>query len=52
MTEVVACASPSPVLRVAAWLRGERPNLSYRPLSTWGPVVYRGGASVEREAES
>jgi hypothetical protein len=43
MTEVVACAGPSPVVRVAAWLRGERPTLSYRPLSISEPVVYRGG---------
>ena len=52
MAEVVGSTSPSPEVRVAAWFRGERPNLSYRPLSTWGPVLYSGGASVEREAES
>lgn len=33
---------PSDV-RVAAWVRGERPTRSYRPLSTWEPVVYWGG---------
>ena len=43
MTEVVACASPPAVVRVAAWLRGEHPTLSYRPPSIWQPVVYRGG---------
>jgi hypothetical protein len=43
MTEVVACASPPPVVPVAAWLRAERPTLSDRPLSTSEPVVYRGG---------
>lgn len=43
MTEVVACASPSPVVRVAAWLRGERPTFSDRPLSISEPVVSRGG---------
>jgi hypothetical protein len=43
MTEVVACASPSPLVRVAAWLRGERPTVSYRPLNISEPVVCRGG---------
>src|SRR5712692_7248070 len=43
MTELVACASPSPVVRVAAWFRGERPTLSHRPPGAWEPVVYRGG---------
>lgn len=43
MTEVVACASPSPVERVAAWLRGERPTFSFRPLSISERVVSRGG---------
>jgi hypothetical protein len=43
MTEVVACASPSPGVRVAAWFRGERPILSHRPPSVWQPVVYHDG---------
>ena len=28
---------------VAAWFRGERPTRSYRPLSSWEPVVVFGG---------
>lgn len=30
-------------VRVAAWLRGERPTMSYRPLNAWEPVIYCGG---------
>lgn len=30
-------------VRVAAWLRGERPARSFRPLSSWEPVIYAGG---------
>ena len=30
-------------VRVAAWFRGERPTVSYRPLSAWEPVIYCGG---------
>ena len=30
-------------VRVAAWLRGERPTVSYRPLTAWEPVIYSGG---------
>ena len=30
-------------VRVAAWVRGERPTPSYRPLSGWEPVIYSGG---------
>ena len=29
-------------VRVAAWFRGERPTLSYSPLSSWEPVIYFG----------
>jgi hypothetical protein len=43
MAEVVVCASPSPLVRVAAWFSGERPTLSCRPLSAWEAVVYRDG---------
>lgn len=32
-----------PDVRVAAWLRGERPVAHRRPLSAWEPVIYRGG---------
>ncbi|MGH2718588.1 MAG: hypothetical protein ACRDJU_08420 [Actinomycetota bacterium] len=32
-----------PTVRVAAWFRGERPTLAYRPLSAWEPVIYCGG---------
>lgn len=30
-------------VRVAAWVRGERPTRSWRPLNAWEPVVWRGG---------
>lgn len=30
-------------VRVAAWVRGERPTRSYGPLNAWEPVIYRGG---------
>lgn len=30
-------------VRVAAWVRGERPTRSWRPLSAWEPVIYHGG---------
>ncbi len=36
-------ASCPPAVRVAAWVRGERPTVSYRPLSAWEPVIYHGG---------
>jgi len=29
-------------VRVAAWLRGARSGLSYLPLTSWEPVIYRG----------
>lgn len=29
--------------RVAAWFRGERPTVSFHPLSAWEPVIYCGG---------
>lgn len=32
-----------PDVRVAAWVRGERPAAHLRPLNAWEPVVYRGG---------
>jgi hypothetical protein len=43
MNEVVARACPPPLERVAAWLCGEHPTLSDRPLSISEPVVYRRG---------
>jgi hypothetical protein len=30
-------------VRVAAWVRGERPARSGRPLNAWEPVIYHGG---------
>lgn len=30
-------------VRVAAWVRGERPTASFHPLSAWEPVIYCGG---------
>lgn len=30
-------------VRVAAWVRGERPTASHRPLNAWEPVIYSGG---------
>ena len=32
-----------PMVRVAAWHRGQRPTRSLRPLSAWEPVIYTGG---------
>jgi hypothetical protein len=32
-----------PGVRVAAWVRGERPTRSAGPLSAWEPVLYAGG---------
>ena len=29
--------------RVACWVRGERPTVSFHPLSSWEPVIYCGG---------
>lgn len=31
------------VVRVAAWFRGERPAVSYRPLNAWEPVIVHRG---------
>jgi len=36
--------------RVAAWHRGERPAASWRPLSAWEPLLYRGGRAVAPSA--
>ena len=41
LRDVLAVSPPG--VRVAAWFRGERPTASYRPLSTWEPVVVFGG---------
>jgi hypothetical protein len=35
-----------PDVRVAAWVRGERPTRSYRPLNAWEPVLYCGGRPI------
>lgn len=29
--------------RVACWVRGERPTVSFHPLAAWEPVIYYGG---------
>ena len=36
-------ASCPPGVRVAAWVRGERPTRSAWPLNAWEPVIYWGG---------
>ncbi|GID94558.1 hypothetical protein ACFQFC_35120 [Amorphoplanes digitatis] len=36
-----------PGIRVAAWHRGERPNVSRWPLNAWEPVIYSGGRPVD-----
>lgn len=41
-----------PEARVAAWVRGERPTVSYRPLSAWEPVIYVGGRAYATAVES
>lgn len=33
-------------VRVAAWLRGERPSTHRRPLVTWEAVIYNGGRAL------
>src|SRR5207237_10220970 len=38
-----ALTSCPPAVRVAAWFRGERPPLSYRPPSSGGPAASVGG---------
>ncbi len=42
---------PDPV-RVAAWVRGERPTRSGRPLNAWEPVIYSGGRIGSRSDAS
>lgn len=37
-------------VRVAAWVRGERPVRHVRPLSAWEPVIYTGGRLYESPA--
>jgi hypothetical protein len=39
---LVLASCPAGV-RIAAWVRGERPTASYAPLSSWEPVIYWGG---------
>jgi hypothetical protein len=34
-------------VRVAAWVRGERPTRSGRPLNAWEPVIYHGGRYLD-----
>lgn len=35
-----------PDVRVACWVRGERPAAHLTPLSAWEPVIYRGGRAL------
>lgn len=41
-----------PGARIAAWVRGERPTRSARPLNAWEPVIYYGGRAVTVEPSS
>lgn len=42
-----------PGVRVAAWLRGERPTRAHGPLNAWEPVIFMGGrADPNRVASS
>ena len=41
LPEVLALCPPG--VRVAAWIRGERPTRSAGPLNAWEPVIYFGG---------
>lgn len=41
-----------PTVRVAAWVRGERPTVSYRPLSAWEPVIYFGGRALRSPVDA
>ena len=41
LPEVLASCPPG--VRVAAWVRGERPTRSRGPLNAWEPVLYSGG---------
>lgn len=41
LPDVLALCPPG--VRVAAWVRGERPTRSRGPLNAWEPVVYAGG---------
>lgn len=41
LPEVLALCPPG--VRVAAWVRGERPTRSAGPLNAWEPVIYFGG---------
>lgn len=43
---ILRLPSCPPGVRVAAWVRGERPTRSARPLNAWEPVVYFGGRAV------
>lgn len=41
------CLDAGAPVSVGAWFRGERPNVSARPLSSWEPVIYCGGRVYE-----
>jgi len=41
LPEVLALCPPG--VRVAAWVKGERPTRSAGPLNAWEPVIYSGG---------
>lgn len=44
LPEVLAVCPPK--VRVAAWVRGERPTRSAWPLNAWEPVIYAGGRQL------
>jgi hypothetical protein len=37
--------------RVACWVRGERPTVSFHPLNAWEPVIFCGGRARKVTAE-
>lgn len=39
-------------VRVAAWIRGERPTVAYQPLNGWEPVIYRGARLERRDPDA
>lgn len=44
LPDVLALCPPG--VRVAAWVRGERPTRSAGPLNAWEPVIYWGGRRI------
>lgn len=48
LQDVLALCPPG--VRVAAWVRGERPVAAWGPLNAWEPVIVAGGRPVYRPA--